>query len=148
VSVVLDTSVAVKLFFPEEHSDKAVALVTDATRTGEPIIAPYLLTGEFVNSLRRRMRRDRVPLPEAAAILDDFLALPIDYQSDPAIYRRALILTERYSLSGFDAQFVALAEIAGCDLWVDDGGMLGAIAGRLSFVKSIGDYPIAGGAGR
>ena len=148
MSVVLDTSVAVKVFFPEEHSDRALALVTDATRAHEPIIAPYLLASEFVNSLRRRMRRERVPLDEAAAILEDFLALPIEYQGDHELYRRALVLTERYDLSGFDAQFVALAQIADCELWVDDGRMLNAIGDRLPFVKWIGDYPAAGGADR
>jgi predicted nucleic acid-binding protein len=80
-------------------------------------------------------------LAEASTILDDMLALPIDIQDDPELYRLALCLTERHSLSAFDAQFIALSEIAGCDLWLDDDRALTAIAGRLPRIRRLADYP-------
>jgi predicted nucleic acid-binding protein len=73
-------------------------------------------------------------------VVDEFLALPIQYRADGDIYRQAIILTERYSLSGFDAQYVALGELAQCDLWVDDERLLAALGGRLSSVKWLGAY--------
>jgi predicted nucleic acid-binding protein len=69
--------------------------------------------------------------------------LPFEFHSQDELYRVALTLTERYSLSGFDAQYVALGQALGCDVWTDDQGMLGAIAGRLRFVKWIGVYPVS-----
>ena len=90
--------------------------------------------------MRRKMRREGVTLDQAVRALDHMLALSIDLQDDPEIYREALLLTERYSLSGFDAQYVALAQLAGCDLWVDDERLLGALRGRLPFVRRLADY--------
>ncbi len=140
MTLTADASVVGKLFFDEERSDLARALFADAARSREAVIAPYLLAGEFVNIARRKMRRERLSLHDAAAALDDFLALEVEYRGDAAIYREALLLTERYSLSGFDAQYVALVQLAGCDLWVDDERLLGALRGRLPFVRRLADY--------
>lgn len=147
MTVAADASVVAKLYFAEEHSDQARALFGDAEQGNETIIAPYLLPAEFVNIVRRRMRREGVSLARASSVIDEFLALPIEYHAEPDLYREAILLTERYSLSGFDAQYVALAQLAGCDLWVADERMRGAIRGRLPFVKWIGDYPLTGGSG-
>ncbi len=67
--------------------------------------------------------------------------MPIDIQDDAELFRLALRLTERYSLSTFDAQFVALSELAGCDLWLDDERALTAIAGRMPRIRRLADYP-------
>lgn len=136
----LDTTVVAKLFSDEDRADFARSLFADAVRAGEPIIAPPLLRCELVSVVRRKMRREGVSLTEAATILDDMLALPIDVQDDIELFRLALRPTERYSLSAFDAQFVALAEIAGCDLWLDDERAVKAIAGRLPRVRRLAAY--------
>jgi predicted nucleic acid-binding protein len=139
----LDTTVVAKLFFDEDRADIARMLFAEAVRSNEPIIASPLLPCEFVSVVRRKMRREGVSLAEASAILDDMLALPIDIQNDPELFHLALRLTERYSLSAFDAQFVALSEIAGCDLWLDDERVLTAIAGRLPRIRRLADYSSA-----
>lgn len=138
--IVVETSVVAKFLFEETDSDRAAQLFTDLTRLEWRITAPPLLRAEVTNVIRRRMRRERLPLAEALAILDDFLALSIVILDDPALYRQALILAESYSLSAYDAQFVALAQFLGCDVWVADAGLIRAIGGRLPFVKWIGDY--------
>lgn len=138
--LLLDTSVVVKLLFPEEHSDLAAALLDDARHADWGIFAPQSLPVEESNVIRRRMRRDRLDLADAITSLDDFLAPPVTLVGSPALYRRALRLTERYSLSAFDAQFVALAQILDCDLWTADEALLRAVSGRLSFMRWIGDY--------
>jgi predicted nucleic acid-binding protein len=56
----VDASVVGKLFFVEERSDLAFALFSDAVRAQESVIAPYLLPSEFVNIVRRKMRREGV----------------------------------------------------------------------------------------
>jgi predicted nucleic acid-binding protein len=144
VTLIPDASVIAKLYFPEERRELAYALLADADRTGEQLLAPHILASELVNIARRKMRRDGVSLDDAAEAIDRFLRLPIEYRAEPEIYRGAILLTERYSLSGFDAQYVALAQLVGCDLWVDDDRMLNAIAGRLRFVRRLADYRPSG----
>lgn len=136
----LDTTVVAKLFFDEDRADLARMLFAEAVRSNEPIIAPPLLQCELVSVVRRKMRREGVPLAEASSILDDMLSLPIDIQDDPELYRLALRLTERYSLSAFDAQFVALSTLTGCDLWLDDERAFTAITGRLPHIRRLAEY--------
>jgi predicted nucleic acid-binding protein len=136
----VDASVVLKLLFEEDLSDKATALFADARTSGDRITAPHLLVAEVANVIRGRMRREGLTLSAATAIFDDFLALPIELLGGLQIYRRALELTERHSITAFDAQYVALAESLGCELWVDDGRLLRAVRGRLAYVRWIGDY--------
>jgi predicted nucleic acid-binding protein len=138
--VSIDTSVTAKLLFPEAHSEKAAALVADVDRLGWHIFGPLNLAAETSNVIRRRMRRVRLPLSEALAALEDFLALPIVLVGGADLFRLALQLTEQFSLSTYDAQFVALAQLLECDLWTGDELMLHAIGGRLPFVRWIGDF--------
>ena len=139
MTLAVDASVITKIYFPEKRSERARALMDDALESDERVLAPRLLAAEFVNVVRKKMRRDGVSLDEAVGAIDRFLRLRIGYRADPEIYREAILLTERYSLSGFDAQYVALAQLAGRDLWVDDGRMLNAIAGRLPLVRRLSE---------
>lgn len=136
----LDTSLIAKLLFPEAHSDQAAALATDIARLNWYRYAPLNLPAETSNVIRRRMRRQQLPMDAAIAALDDFLALPIVLVGGSDLFRAALRMTERFSLSTYDAQFVAVAQMVGCDLWTGDESMLPALNGRLPFVRWVGDF--------
>jgi predicted nucleic acid-binding protein len=140
MSVVVDTSIVAKILFPERYSDSASALFNDAADARERITAPYLLAVEITNVIRKRMRSDRLPFETAAALLSEYLNLPITQVEWPGFHHQALALSAAHSLGVHDAHFVALAQFFGCDLWVDDTRLLRAVQGRLPFVKWIGDY--------
>ncbi len=128
------------LLFPEPLSPKAEALFEDAQRLALRLTAPHVLPFEMTNAIRRRMRREGLELRDALLVLDHFLLLPIDLVVDHELHRSALRLTETYSLGGQDAHYVALAQRLGCDFWTADERVLRAVAGRLPFVRFIGDY--------
>ena len=140
MSFVVDSSVVAKILFPERFTDRASALFNDAADARERIAAPYLLAVEITNVIRKRMRSDRLSLETAAALLNEYLNLPITQVELPGCHHLALELSAAHSLGVHDAHFVALAQFLRCDLWVDDTHLLRAVAGRLPFVKWIGDY--------
>lgn len=135
-----DASAALMLLFPEPLTAQALALFRDAQRFGDTLVAPHLLPIEVTNGVRRHMRRERLPLSDALALLDDFLALPISLVTDDELHRAALRLTAAYSLGAHDAHYVALAQRLGCEFWTADEKLLRAIGGRVSFVRFLGDY--------
>ena len=137
-----DASVAVKWILEEDYSDEAKALYRATLRAGEPIVAPPLLPIEVTNILRQRMRAaDGPTLGEATALLDDFLAFPIDLHNPAGLHRRALVLADAHGLpAAYDAHYLALAELLDCELWTDDQRLLRLVANSLSFVRWIGDY--------
>src|SRR5438067_2131561 len=138
MTIVVDASVVSKLIFPEPLAEQAFALFDTSQRTGEVIAAPFLLPVELTNLIRKRMRRDRLPLSAASMRLAQVLALPFDLLEPPDLHQRALELCEEHSLGGHDAHYVALAQMLSCDLWVDEGHLLRAVQGRLPFVRWIG----------
>ena len=137
---VVDASVAGKFLWPEPHSEQAIALFDAARRLALRLVAPALLPVEVTNMIRRRMRRESLTLAVATALLDAFLAQPVELLGGHDLHRRALALTVRHSLGGHDAHYVALAQELGCMMWTADERILRAVGGRLAFVRWIGDY--------
>ena len=136
-----DSSVAVKWTFVEEHSTEARLLLRDALRRQETIVAPPLLCSEVANTIRQYMRRGQVRLEEARAVLTGFLALPIALYGAPHLYERALVLANEYNMpAAYDAQYVALAELAGATFWTADQKLLRLLGGTLPYVRWIGEY--------
>ncbi len=145
--ICVDASVAARWVFEEEHYREARALYRDALTASERVVAPPLLPIEVTNIVRRRRRRVKPPaqqplsLAEARESLDHFLAFVIELSLPSQLHRRALELAEAPGLPAvYDAYYVALAQMLGCEFWTADRNLVGAVQDRLPFVRWIGDY--------
>jgi hypothetical protein len=77
----------------------------------------------------------------ATRLIEQFLLFPVNLTTVSGLYQQALALADAYALpAAYDAHYAALAQILGCNLWTDDQRLLGLLAGRLAFVRWIGDY--------
>ncbi len=139
-TVVVDASVVAQLFFAEPQSVQAAALFRDAARNRDALVAPSLLPIEVTNTIRKRMRDSGLTLTQATEVLDAFLEQPIALVEDSRIHRNALHLATAHGTGAHDAHYVALAEMFGCEFWVDDQRLLRAVQGRLPNVRWIGAY--------
>lgn len=66
--IVVDASVAVKWFLPEDGSDKADALL----RTGQKLIAPELIRIEVAAALAKQLRMKALDAAMTRTLLDDW----------------------------------------------------------------------------
>lgn len=139
MNVAIDGNLVVKLLYAEAYSDAARALVAEAIRLEWRIAAPVIMRAGVTNVIRGRMRTSRLPLAAALRDLDQVLHLPITMFDPDELYPEALRLAQSFSLSTYDAIYVALARSLQCDLWTSDEKLLRAIAGRLPFVRWIGE---------
>ena len=138
--IAVDANVAAKWGLPEEHSDRARALVMAAVRSDERLVAPPLLRFELTNIVRKHTGRGGLSPEQARGVLARCLAVPVQTVLLPDFHQRALETATGYMLGGYDAYYVTLAQYLGCDLWTDDRKLLRALGGRLSFVRWIGDF--------
>jgi predicted nucleic acid-binding protein len=139
--IVVDASFAVKWLFAEEHSDLADAITAALARRGEPIIAPHLLPIEVANVIRQHRRRGALTPEEARGRLARFFSYGVRLLAPATLTERALAIADEQDLAAvYDAHYIALAELEGCDLWTADRRLLRTLAGRLPFVRWIGDY--------
>ena len=73
--------------------------------------------------------------------LAQYLAFPIRLLSPSPLHAQALTICETYGLpAAYDAHYLALAQLLGCDLWTDDRRLIRLLAGRLTFVRPISEY--------
>lgn len=139
--ICVDARVAAKWVLPEEYTEQALALYAATVQAREPVVAPLLLPFEVTNIIRQRMLRTNLSLTDADQILTLFFTFPVTLQTAENLSYRALHLADRYGLPAtYDAHYVALAELLGCELWTDDRRLLRLLNGALPFVQWIGEY--------
>ena len=134
--ICVDASVAAKWVLAEDDSDTALALYRGQA-AGEVIAAPFLPV-EVTNAIWRRVARGSLTRSEADEALADFLEFDLELATPSGIYRAAIGLADRFARPAvYDMLHVALAQIAGCELWTADLHLLNALGGQLRFVKPL-----------
>jgi predicted nucleic acid-binding protein len=138
--VIVDASLAVKWIFPEQYSDMALNLVSEAVRTREPLVAPPLLPFEVSNAIHRRVRTGIVTAAEGRRLMIQFESYRVLLDTHN-LHSESLLIADTFNLpTSYDAYYVALAQTLQFDLWTDDRRLLNNLAGRLPFVRWIGEF--------
>jgi|SRR5918996_3320664 predicted nucleic acid-binding protein len=137
--ICIDASLAVKWILIEEGSELAEAIY--ATNRAQGLIAPAFMPAEVTNAIRRRVARGLMEHSVAEVALTRFLRFRVQLAQDSQIHMEALRLAHRFDRpAAYDMHYVALAQIAECDLWTADERLVNALGGRLDFVKALGAY--------
>jgi predicted nucleic acid-binding protein len=114
--VVVDASVAVKWFVPEDLSTEARQLLA----TEYELLAPDLLWAELGNVLWKKHRRRELDQRTASRILRDLSRVPIELHSAGRWAGAALELAFRYGVTVYDGLYLALAVGNECRLVTAD----------------------------
>lgn len=121
---VVDASVVLKWFVPEDQSHDAAALLAGDTE----FIAPDLLLAETANAVWKKARRGEIPAALAQRLVDDIVKLPIDAVPGRALASDAHALARRADITVYDAMYVALAVRARTRLVTADRKLHAAVA--------------------
>jgi predicted nucleic acid-binding protein len=105
-SVVLDASVAAKLYFTEDLSDLAEA----AVRSADFLIAPDLLFIELASVAAKQVRRGASTPATGVKAMDLLHGLLDETVPLEALAKRAFELAARHGVSAYDGAYLALAE--------------------------------------
>ncbi|HUZ11465.1 MAG TPA: type II toxin-antitoxin system VapC family toxin [Caulobacteraceae bacterium] len=114
--IVLDASVAAKMFITEQGSDEARALALSGLR----MIAPELILIELTNVAVKRMRSGDIGRGMAQEMVAAAAELLHELVSARHLIARAFVLAADHGFSTYDATYVALAELRACDLVTSD----------------------------
>ncbi len=121
-SLVIDSSVAVKWYLPENGSVRAALLL----RAGPRLIAPDLLIAEIGNVLWKRRRE--LPAREIEAITEALTsACPVALYPSTTLLGGALTVALAYDRSVYDSLYLALAVSEGCALITADERLSNAL---------------------
>jgi len=117
--IVVDTNILAYLYFPGDKS----AEVQDLLQTDSEWAAPALWRSELLNVICTYMRVKNLGLPRGIEIFDlaDELMFPRTYAVSPL---KVFEVANRTGCSGYDSEFVSLAEEMGTRLITYDPSVL------------------------
>lgn len=121
-AALLDTSVVVKWFLPEEDSVRAINLRESHVRDEVQLYAPDILLMELANALRYSPSTSADEIPQALELLSELKITTIEFELEVLFATVALSL--EYSLAVYDAYFLALAQALEMPLITTDRKML------------------------
>jgi predicted nucleic acid-binding protein len=142
VAVVIDASLAINLVltFQPYHS-QARRLAQSWVTNNIQLLAPPLYESEADGVILRYFRRGNISLEVARAAQQLLDALPVNIVQDARVRLRAREIASEFNQNlVYDATYVALAEISGCDFWTADKEFYEAVREGLPYVKFVGDY--------
>jgi predicted nucleic acid-binding protein len=110
VSLVIDASVTLAWYFEDEASPATDELLDRIAAAGA--VAPPLWRFEVGNGLQMAIRRKRIDAAYRDDALAELAALPItiDPDADAHAWTSTLRLSERFSITLYDAAYVELAQ--------------------------------------
>jgi predicted nucleic acid-binding protein len=137
----VDASVVVKLVLREPESDLAQALWADCIANEIQIIAPYHLAYEMTSVIRNRVHRGEITAEYGRVAFETLNEQQIYFWHPSEITRRAWALAEQFKRPTlYDSFYLALSEIAGCELWTADRRLYNVVTHALPWVKWLGDF--------
>jgi predicted nucleic acid-binding protein len=137
--MIVDASVLLHAFLPDEVQPNALALVREHVSGRLQLKAPALLPYELSNAVWQAERRGRINLDQVERVIKSFANLEIDLI--PQGWGEMLPLARQFGLNAYDAAYLALAQQLGEAFITGDLRLYHAVHPRLEWVLWIGDYP-------
>lgn len=137
--MVVDASVIIKAFFPDEAGQaQAQALIRAHALGTIELCGPNLLAHEVTNAVLHAVHRQRITLETAQEILSAFEDLMISLE--PVSPAEVLAMAHRFDRSAYDAAYLTLAKTLKTQFITGDRRTYNAVSQALSWVVWLGDY--------
>jgi len=137
----VDASFALKLVLEEEDSDRAHALWASWVDDDLEIIAPCHLAFETISVIRNHVYRGEISAEAGRGAFEAIQAQGIRLLHPDTLLERAWELAQQFNRpTAYDACYLALGEIAGCEVWTADRRLYNAVRDTLPWVRWLGEY--------
>jgi predicted nucleic acid-binding protein len=113
---VVDASVAVKWYVPEDYSDAAETLLDGS----HELHAPDLILPEFGNIIWKKIRRIEITSNKGRQIIEAFLKTPVQKHSGERLLEPAFETADRTAQTVYDCTYLALAVALNCEMVTAD----------------------------
>jgi predicted nucleic acid-binding protein len=141
MSLVFDSSAALKWVLPEAYSDKAIQLRDDFHNGVIDLIAPDIFPVETLHALTKAERQKRIVIGTAYSLWQSILAdCPFLHGHIPLL-DRAYDIASAARIGIYDCLYVALAERENCELATADDKIIKNLQGKFPFIRHLASFP-------
>lgn len=139
VPICVDASLYLVLVLNDHRRPLAERLWTRWIEQGRRLVAPPLFRAEVCSVLRMHTWKREIAHDSALALLAAGLRSPIEIWDEGTIlYTRAFELAAQFDHTrAYDAQYLAVAELTGAELWTADKRLVNSVSRQLSWVHAI-----------
>jgi predicted nucleic acid-binding protein len=136
--MIVDASVILSAFFPDEAQAQAQAIVRDHIAGRIELKAPDLLPYELANAVGQAERLNRISTDQANEIIRAMVGLQIEILT--LEWAEMLPLARRFGRSAYDTAYLVLAEDLGEPLITGDERLYNAVHAQLDWVLWLKEY--------
>jgi predicted nucleic acid-binding protein len=138
--VCVDASLVLKLVLGEDDSPRAIGLWRHWIDESVTVAAPPLLAYEVTSVLRTKVYRGLLAPETGDEAFREIHAQGIHYVVPENLHIRAWELAKRlHRPAAYDAHYLALAKILGCEFWTADARLAIAVKEKLPWVRHLGE---------
>jgi predicted nucleic acid-binding protein len=142
VTVVIDSGVLLKAYFPDEEGYKeAQTLISDYARGNIIFHAPTLISYEIINACLVASRMARFPKKISKELMDEMFGIEIIKEDIDRLKDRIFDISVKYDRSAYDGAYIAIAESRHLPFLTGDKKLFNSLKHHFTFIKWIGDYP-------
>lgn len=138
--LIVDSSVVIKWFVPEENSDRAADLLDGYETSVFSFLMPDLLYAEMGNIVWKKCRAGVLESKDGQAVLENFLKLRFSTVSSATLLSHALRLAMTHQRTVYDSLYIALSIREACRFVTADKRLANAVAGALPNVVWLGNW--------
>ena len=139
LSCVVDASIGIKLFVPEEHSEDVQSLFERSLADpAENLFVPDLFFVECANIVWKKVRWRGYPVDAARKVLAGLRLLNLSSMPTEGLMERALEIACAHSITAYDACYLALSERVGLPLLTADDRLPGHLPRGVFNVMVLG----------
>ncbi len=134
--VVIDASFLLKIFLPENKSEKADKIWKDWINKSVEVVAPTLVIFEVSSVLRNKVYRKVLEKDDAVEIVEQIRRLDLTLLYTDDILDIAWEIGSQLKMPGlYDCFYIALAKFLNISLWTADKKLYGLSKKRYTFVN-------------
>lgn len=139
--IIIDSSVALKWFFPEEeYSSEALEIKKYFTEKEIVISVPILFFYEVGNVLKNSVRSSRIDSSKAKTVYEKFTYAEFIIYSSKELFKNAFEKANSLDITFYDASYVVLAEYLKIPFYTTDERLLQKAKGK--YVCHLREYPL------
>jgi predicted nucleic acid-binding protein len=136
--VCVDASFALKLVLYEPERERVREEWSSWLRNGNAVIAPWLWAFETHAVLRRKVAREEMTDQEAREAWRVLRRQGVQVVHPRGLFDRAWSIAAELSRpTTYDAVYLAVADLRGCEFWTADHRLLNSAGRRYSWMRSI-----------
>ncbi len=137
-TLILDSSVIAKWFFPEDDNKNALAIKDKFTQNKISLAIPILLYYEINNLLKTAVKSFRIDVNDSIRVYKAFLKLNFIAYSSEILLEKTLGSALKYDISSYDASYIALSEYLQVPFVTADQKLINKVSNKL--VINLKDY--------